>query len=217
MTTAPTAVALHAQAEQLARSGRLRQALPVWGEALRQDPDNVDVLVGLGHALATVAERDKARELAARACRLAPDAPGPWRLLGLIALDDGQLQEGIEALTLAQQRAVGAERALIAGDIGRAFVRAGHLDQAAAIVKGVDAAGALIVHGHIAAGRGDVDAARQAFVRAGELEPDDPEPFKRLAALLSTSDRGLARELARHALELAPADPEARALVDGLV
>lgn len=207
---------LHAQALQLARSGRLRQALPMWGEALRQDPDHTDVLVGLGHALATIGERARAQELAARACRLAPTTAAPWHLLGLIALDDGRLQESLEALTLAAQRADDATRGAVAADLGRALVAAGHLDEAARVVADVDTAAAHIVAGHVRASRGDVDGARADFVRAGELDPEDPEPYKRLAALLSVSDRGLALELARHALTLAPHDVEARALVDGL-
>ena len=207
---------LHAQALQLATGGRLRQALPVWGEALRQDPNHTDVLVALGHALATIGERARAQELAARACRLAPTTAAPWHLLGLIALDDGRLQESLEALTLAAQRADADNRAAVAADLGRALVAAGHLDEAARVVAGIDTFAAHLVAGHVRASRGDVAGARGDFVRAGELEPEDPEPFKRLAALLAESDRGLARELARHALTLAPHDAEARALVDGL-
>jgi len=207
---------LHAQALRLATSGRLRQALPVWGEALRQDPDHTDVLVALGHALATVGERPKALELASRACRLAPTSAAPWHLLGLIALDDGRLQEALEALTLATQRVDDAHRAAVVADLGRALVAAGQLDEAARVVADVDTAAAHLVAGHVRASRGDVDGARADFVRAGELDPDDPEPYKRLAALLAVSDRGLARELARHAVTLAPHDVEARALVDGL-
>jgi Flp pilus assembly protein TadD len=208
---------LHRQAEQLARSGRLRQALPVWGEALRQDPDNVEVLVALGHALGAVGERDNARELATRACRLAPAQPGPWRLLGLLAVDDGHLPEAIEAFELARARASVDEAAAIAADLARALLKAGQPDAAVAAVAGLETAAAFLARGHVLALRGDDDGARRAFVRAGELDPDDPEPYKRLAALLVVSDRGLARELARHALELAPQDPETRALVDGLV
>jgi hypothetical protein len=48
------------------------------------------------------------------------------------------------------------------------------------------------------------------------VDVDDAERCKDLAALLAVSDPGLARELARHALVLAPEDAEARALVDGL-
>jgi Flp pilus assembly protein TadD len=74
----------------------------------------------------------------------------------------------------------------------------------------------LVLRGQLAADAGDVDAARALLVQAGEVDPDHPEPYKALAALLATSDRGLARELATHALGLAPDDGEARALVDAL-
>lgn len=208
--------ALHAQALHLAATGRLRQALPVWGEALRQDPDHVDVLVALGHALASIGERARALELATRACRLAPASAAPWHLVGLVALEDGRLQESLEALTLARQRADEAARDGIAADLGRALVAAGQLDEAARAVAGLDTAAAHLVAGHVRASRGDLEGARVDFVRAGELDPDDPEPYKRLAALLAVSDRSLARELARHAVTLAPHDAEARALVDGL-
>jgi hypothetical protein len=50
----------------------------------------------------------------------------------------------------------------------------------------------------------------------GERDPDHPEPYKALAALFATSDPALARELAGHALALAPHDDEARALVAAL-
>jgi cytochrome c-type biogenesis protein CcmH/NrfG len=73
----------------------------------------------------------------------------------------------------------------------------------------------LLLAGQLAADRGEVDDARAAFIKAGELAPHDPAPYVALATLLSSLDvdRALAHELAEHALSLAPHDAETRALV----
>lgn len=211
---AARAIALHGQASTLAQAGQLRMALPIWGEALRQDPDNVAVLLGLGHALGSLGELNEAAELAERAARLSPQTAAPWLLLGIVNLEQRRFQQAIESLQLSRDRATADERDGVAVALGQAWAAAGRPAEAADAVSGVELAGAYLLRGHLAAERGDVDGARAALLRAGELEPDHPEPYKRLSALLALTEPGLARELARHALALAPMDPEARALVE---
>jgi len=214
--TSSKAAALHAQALALAHGGQVRAALPLWGEALRQDPSDVDVLLALGHALGSIGEHEPAVDLAERACKLAPSSSSPWLLLGLLRLEQQQLATAIESLVLARDRSTAAERDTVVTALGQAYLAAGHVDEAAAAVVGVDTVGAHIIRGQQLEARGDVDGARAALVRAGEVDPDHPEPYKRLAALLALTEPGLAKELARHALVLAPDDSEARALVDAL-
>lgn len=217
-TSSPSskASALHAQALALAHGGQLRAALPVWGEALRQDPNNVDILLALGHALGSIGEHAPAVDLAERAAKLSPSKSAPWLLLGLLKLEQQDLTTAIESLLLARERAAPDERDVVVVALGQAYLAGGHVDEAVAAVVGVDAVGAHIIRSHGLEARGDVDGARAALVRAGEVDPDHPEPYKRLAALLALSEPSLAKELARHALALAPDDTEARALVDAL-
>ncbi len=206
---------MHQQALTLATSN-LRAALPIWGEALRQDPDNVDVLIVLGHALGSIGEHVEAIDLAQRAAKLSPSSSSPWLLLGLVRLEQGQLAESIESLLLARERATNADKDAVAIALGQAYLAAGQLDEAAAAVVGSDAMGAHLIRSQQLEQRGDLDGARVALVKAGEVDPDHPEPYKRLAALLALTEPSLAKELARHAVLLAPNDDEARALVDSL-
>jgi Flp pilus assembly protein TadD len=210
--------ALHATALATARRGALAQAIPLWGEALRIAPDDVDVLVHLGHALAACGERAKAEELATRAARLAPNTAAPWLLLGNLGVDAGNLVAALESYALAGRYASGGEVDDVAVARARALRLAGHVDDAATALATAsrERFDVLLLAAQLAADRGAVDEARALLVQAGEREPDHPEPYKALASLLATSDRTLARELAAHALALAPGDAEAQALVSAL-
>ncbi|MBM4281240.1 MAG: hypothetical protein FJ137_10955 [Deltaproteobacteria bacterium] len=218
MTDPRRARELHDAALAAAQRGGLAQALPLWGEALRLAPDDVDVLVHLGHALAACGERARAAELAARAARLAPDTAAPWLLLGHVGLDAGDVATALESYALAARHARSDERGDVAVAHARALRRAGRAVEAAAALAAAprDRIDVLLLAAQLAADRGAVDEARAMLVQAGEHDPDHPEPYKALATLLADSDRGLARELAAHALALAPADDEARALVTAL-
>ena len=201
-----------------AEAGKLHTAIPLWGEALRQNPDDVDVLVHLGHALAAAGERDKATELATRAARLSPTTAAPWFLLGHLARDAGRLDTALESYALAARHARPDESTDVAVARAGVFAAAGHVGEAEAALAGVvdERVDVLLVRAFIAAGKGDVGEAHGLLVRAGELDPLHPEPFKRLAMLLAESDAALAKELARHALELGPNDDETRALIAAL-
>ncbi len=212
------AAQLHETALAQASLGKLEGAIVLWGEAVGLDPDNVDVLVGLGNALAAVGEQAQAKELAQWACQLSEARADAWLLLGHIAFDDGDLKTALEAYSLAHDRA-GDAKAIndVAVARARAFLRVGGVAEAdAALEAAGDDVVAELLRGHVLAAQGRLGDARAAFTRAGERDPDHPEPYKQLAVLLSTSDRGLAKELAQHALLLSPGDQEIKALIDAL-
>jgi len=213
---ANASAALHAQATSLAARGQLAEAIPIWGEALRQDPNDVAVLVALGNALAGVGEFMNAHDLAERAAGLAPDTSAPWLLLGQVSIALAYPERAVEALMLAVQKATGDDVARCKVELAKALASFGRPREAADAVKDVDNADALVIRAHALVESGDPVAAIPVLQRAGELDPDHPEPFKRLAVLFAEREPTLARELARYALELAPNDPEARALVDAL-
>jgi tetratricopeptide (TPR) repeat protein len=217
------AAQLHQTASAQAKLHRLERAIPLWGEALGLDPENVDVLVGLGNALGAVGEREKATELAERACQLAdkkapPGRAEPWLLLGNLAFDGGDIQTALEAYMLAEQRAADdvTQQAVMAA-MARAYLQIEAFEKAEEALKRCgDDVIAELLRGHVFAALYRLDEARAAFTRAGEKDPDHPEPYKQLAVLLAASDRTLARELAQHALLLAPNDGETKALLDAL-
>lgn len=205
-------------ASALADAGKLAQAIPLWGEAMRQNPNDVDVLVHLGHALAAAGETEKAGQLATRAAQLAPKTAAPWFLVGQLQRAAGRYDAALEAFALA--RDVAADASLVDIDVARAevLIAAGHVDEAAAAIEGVkaDRVDVCLVRAFVAAAAGDKDGARAFLARGGEIDPLHPEPFKRLAMLMAELDRGVALELARHALELGPHDAETQALVAAL-
>lgn len=214
MTTAQDgARRLHATALALAQRGQLAQAVPLWGEALRLDADNVDVLVHLGHALAAAGDHARATELATRAARLAPQAAAPWLLLGLLGVERGELETALQSYALAERHARPDEVAAVAVAHAKALLLAGQREAARQrAARAGDGVEALLVRARLAVEDGDVDGARALLVQAGERDPEHPEPYKALAVLLAASDPGLARELVQHALTLAPDDAEAQAL-----
>jgi cytochrome c-type biogenesis protein CcmH/NrfG len=221
MSAAQRATELDAIAFAAAQKGSLAQALSLWGEALRLSPDDVSVLVHLGHALAACGERQKAQELAERAARVAPSSSSPWLLLGHLAFEGGDLATALESYALAERMARPDERVDVVVAQARALRRAGQPAEAERLLAAVprERVDVLLLAGQLAADRGAVDDARAAFVKAGERAPDDPAPFVALARLLSSLnvDRALARELAEHALSLAPHDAETRALLKQLL
>ena len=209
---------LDVTATALAKDGKLAQAIPLWGEAVRQNPNDVDVLVHLGHALAAAGATAEAGEVAARAAQLAPKTAAPWFLVGQLQREAGRFAEALEAFSLA--RDVADDASLVDINVARAevFVASGHVAEAEAALVGVvaDRVDVCLVRAFVAAAAGDVDGARAFLLRAGALDPLHPEPFKRLAMLMAEADRTAALELARHALELAPGDAETKALVAAL-
>jgi cytochrome c-type biogenesis protein CcmH/NrfG len=218
MNDAQRARDLDARALAAAQQGALSRALPLWGEALRLAPDDVDVLLHLGHALALCGERQKAQELAARAARVAPSSSGPWLLLGHIALDDGALVTALESYALASRFAEPDEKTDVAVAHARALRRAGNHEEAQRVLVQAprDRVDVLLLAGQLAADRDAFEEARDLFVQAGEKAPDNPAPYVALATLLSTSDRALALSLAEHALVLDPHDAHTRALFEKL-
>lgn len=218
-TPAQRGEALCAQASFLAEGGKLAEALPLFGEALQLAPTSPTVLIAAGHALAAAGEQTRAGELAQRAAQLAPMTMGPWLLLGLLAHDAGDGQRALESFALARARcATDDERDAVALAESRTLAAAGEVEAALQAVAhlGDDVLEVSLLKATQAQVAGDDDRARTIMLGAAEKHPDHPEPYKRLAMLLATSDRSLARELARHAAALAPQDAEARDLVDAL-
>ena len=229
----PVARGLCAQASALARDGKLATALPIFGEALRQAPSDPAVLVQVGHALAAAGETERASELATTAAQLAPTAAAPWLLLGLLAHGAGRFDRALECFTLGDERIAddgsnddGVHR--IDGDDvdlrarlkvarARTLVAIGAAVEAAAVVADVEeSTDVLLIRAEAAAVTGDAEQSRRLVLAAAESDPDHPEPYKRLAAIMAGSDRSLARELVAHALRLAPHDVEAKALAQAL-
>jgi tetratricopeptide (TPR) repeat protein len=210
--------ALDDEAMAHARAGRLARALPLWGEALRLAPDDVDVLVHFGHGLGAAGEHQKGAELATLAAQRAPDSAAPWLLLGQLARDAGQPARALEAFALAQARAQGAAAVDVAVAIAQTLCGLERYDDADRALAGVvaDRVDVCVVRALVAAAAGDGDGAHAFLTRAAEIDPLHPEPFKRLAMLVGARDRALGLELAQHAVELAPHDDEAKAVRDAL-
>lgn len=82
--------------DALMRGGQYANAANLLAGALRRQPDNPDLWLGLGNALAAHAEgrlTPAARHAYERAIALAPEQPGGRFFLGLLLLRQGEIEE----------------------------------------------------------------------------------------------------------------------------
>lgn len=92
---------LTALALALARLGRIQQALSTLARLRAQDPTSAKVLVHVGTVHLTAGDRAAARGAFEEAIRLNPEAARAHSSLGVLAVEDGQVDRAVEHWTAA--------------------------------------------------------------------------------------------------------------------
>jgi tetratricopeptide (TPR) repeat protein len=202
-------------------SSSLAPAMGLLRKALDQAPRNVPALDLLGRLQYDIGAYDEAATLLQRALDTDPRAPERWVRAATAYLDAGRPQQAVnvaeEGLLLFPNRAAllhplaNARRQM--GEYNAA------LSRFRAALESVDTtAETTHLRAALYAGRGRVhdhldrpDAAASDYEAALDLHPKQPTALRHYALHLAQQEQNLNRalDLARRAVEVAPADPEA--------
>jgi len=198
----------------LADTGRLDDAMAVYGELLRVEPDDVQALCGLSRCLGKMGRPADGLELANRAAALAPASDWPHRLRSAHLLLLGRPRPALDAARAALSLEPGGFVAMLSVFEAQAALRKGRAagETAAAMVE--NHPGEPESHnavGRAAMLRRDWRRAEDAFREALRLAPQEPVYQSNLAVALER--RGRRREAMQHfrrAVETDPGNPTVR-------
>ena len=101
--------ALVVQAREARKSGKLREAVALYGEALAAEPISVDVCVELAETYERLGESEQAAAAYGRALELAPHLPPALAGLARLHLAAGQLEAAEEKASLALEASAAAD------------------------------------------------------------------------------------------------------------
>jgi tetratricopeptide (TPR) repeat protein len=166
------------------------RATQAWLQALRLDPGDADNYVCLAQASLAQSQFDQARQQLRRALALDPHHPRAHGLLGLLALDDPPQArvhleqvgdpallawlDRIEAAWAGSSEEERAEAAVLSANLllhlEQPTLARGHLERF--LAKGRDNAEVVATLGYTLDRLGETGPARQALLRALELDPD---------------------------------------------
>lgn len=93
----------HEKAQNLARQGRIQEALECYEQALRANPDNDLILNNKAIALITLSRFDEALATCRKAASLRPDSADIWTTMGVALEKLGKYPEAAEALERASR------------------------------------------------------------------------------------------------------------------
>jgi len=190
-----SALALSLKAE-----GRAREAIPALERALRESPDDAEILANLGGLYREAGRATEAVELLGRAVAARPDWAPAHNNLGNALLAMGLAEEAVRALERA--RALDPRRASIHCNLGVAYKNAGRLAEAIATEREAIRKDPAFADAHLNLGdgllaAGDVAGAVAAFRRAAELAPANPAALANLVFALDYDERSTQEEMAR--------------------
>ena len=188
------------------RAGRADEAIKVFRELLRVQPDHVDAMRYL--AIAYWREKKRPGDAEAwlrRATAAAPDFTAAWLSLGLVLLDGNKPNDAIEAYRRAV--ALAPDSAAAWAGAGNAYAQAGQPEKsvtafAASLALNPRAPGVHMSHGHALKTVGDQDAALAAYRAAIAERPRFGEVYWSMANLKvfrfeDDEVRAMERQLAR--------------------
>jgi predicted CXXCH cytochrome family protein len=90
-------------ADALRNAGRLQEALPVYEEAVRREPESVAALERLGACLSNLNQLPRAEAIFKQVLQRTPNAAPVWIQLGLVELREGKTPDAIAAFEKAIQ------------------------------------------------------------------------------------------------------------------
>ena len=206
----------------LQERGELDAAEAALRELLDERPDDLATLIRLGRIELERGRAEAARDRFERAVEVAPDAAAAFEGLGQAESSLGNHEEAVRALERALEldpdaSALHYPLALAHRQLGRMEKAREHLalrgdrgtsfpdplwDGLALLGTGSSLA---IERGNRAYQLGDLEAAAGAYRQAAEADPDDPQPVRALASVLTDlGNREEAAALYRRALRLEP-------------
>lgn len=213
---------LAAEGMALFEGGQAADALERWQEAAQLDEGNALAITGLGMCAVAAGRVDKALPLFVRAVELDPLSALPHVNLGQALLAGGDAQKAMDSFISARDIEPDAPDAHLG--IARALAASGHTQEAANALEWTlarfppqehgQSAGLTRHLGDLLHDLGQAEAARDAYLRALDENPDDADAICHLAVLgWEAGDDAHARLLARQALAVRPEHEEARALL----
>jgi len=169
---------LRQQALALVAASEHRAALPLWRQLLHRQPQDLATLVSLAQCLHQLDQHQQARILSEQAHGLDPVAPGPLNLLGVLALDAGQVQEALGWLRSATERSPDNPRYL--NNLAAALQQADQSDAAIellqqALVLAPELSGIRLNLARNLSHRGDIAAALSCLLEGLEREPTNAD------------------------------------------
>jgi tetratricopeptide (TPR) repeat protein len=192
----------------LADTGRLDDAVAVYGELLRAEPDDVQALCGLSRCLGKMGRPADGLELANRAAALAPASDWPHRLRSAHLLLLGRPRHALEAARAALALDPSGFVALLSVFEAQAALRKGRAAAETAAVMVESHPGEAESHnavGRAAMLRRQWARAEAAFREALRLAPHEPVYQSNLAVALER--RGRRREAMHHFRRAVETDP----------
>jgi len=169
------------------RSGRKDEAIKVFRDVLRKNPENVSAIRYLG--LAYFREEKNFEEAEAwlrRATSIAPDFTAAWMNLGPVLLEMNKHMEAIECYKSALKAA--PDDGLVWAGLAHAYAQASYPEESVtafekAITLGAASAGVQMGFAHVLKTVGDQDRALDAYRAAIKEKPDFGEVYWSMANL----------------------------------
>ena len=199
-------------AESLRRHGASAAAMDLYRSVLALNPNREQALLALGALLIDAAAPREATIPLLRSCGLAPRDPDAWSTLGRAYMDADEPALALEALR--QARYLAPRSIALVHQLVAAALAAGTGVAEAARLEASSEHDPLDPVPHIARGLlldrlGLLDPAIDALEAAVALAPNEREPIRILAGVLTRTTRASAAEAAlRQALELDPCNPQ---------
>jgi len=196
------------RAGALASVGRLDDAVALYGELLRAEPDDVQALCGLSRCLGKMGRPAEGLELANRAAALAPASDWPHRLRSANLLLMGRPRPALDAARAALALDPGGFVSLLSVLEAQVALRRGRAAAETARVMLESHPGEPESHnavGRAAMLRRDWTTAEAAFREALRLAPQEPVYQSNLA--VSLERRGRRREAMLHFRQAVQTDP----------
>jgi tetratricopeptide (TPR) repeat protein len=192
----------------LVRQHRPEEAIVHYREALRIEPDNVNVLVNLGSTLSREGKINEAVVCYSKALEVEPQSAEAYNGLGVVLAKQGRFDEAIaryrEALRIRPNYAE-ARRNLQIG-----LAKQGMLERATdghpqGLPTELEGAEACINQGIVLAGQGKLDEAIAQFSKALQIRPDHAEAHYNLGLALAQQGKfDKAADHYRKALRIKP-------------
>lgn len=206
------AISLNVSGDRYYQRGDIARAAEEYVQALRVDPDNINVINSLGVCYGELGRYEQAADLFERLTDLTPDDFMTWYNLGLVRQRLGRLDQACEALERAEQ--LNPDDFGVVFSLGRAAMDQGRFSRAVDyFLRAEESPKATpVVHRWLGEALVRVDQlgeAEKRFKKAVKANPRDAESLSWLGRLFldRSGDVDIALSLTRQAVALAPDQP----------